>query len=58
MVLIKFIKWLSLFFVVFMVLFVIIILLLIYREIAVVNYVLCRQRLAVPEGVLRHASQL
>gem|GEM_PF-7052898 len=35
MVLIKFIKWLSLFFVVFMVLFVIIILLLIYSEITV-----------------------
>lgn len=39
MVLIKLIKWLSLFFVVFMVLFVIIILLLIYSEITVVNYV-------------------
>ncbi|MDH2898280.1 hypothetical protein [Rahnella variigena] len=58
MVLIKFIKWLSLFFVVFMVLFVIIILLLIYSEITVVNYVSRHPWLALAGDVLRHASQL
>ncbi|WP_421595065.1 hypothetical protein [Rahnella sp. PD4] len=45
-------------FVVFMVLFAIIILLLIYGEIAVVNYGVSRPGPDAPDDVMRHASQL